>query len=289
MELRKILDGVLAARGRDFLGNDPLGCVRRYDSPADLEIAAFLGAALAYGRVAIIRNNLDDLFRRMPEGPAAFVRDFDPARDSARLQGFRHRFNSGGDVACLCFMLQRMIGEAGSLEGYFRLGDDPLQGDIGPGLSDFCRRALEIDVSAVAGVRQLPRDSTVRYFLPSPAHGSACKRLCMFLRWVCRPDDGIDLGLWEGIAPSRLVVPLDTHVARIARLLGFTRRQTPGWKMALEVTEALRQLDRDDPLRYDFALSHLGISEGCTGKEGSWCVECAVGGLCEVGERNKKE
>jgi uncharacterized protein (TIGR02757 family) len=281
MELKEILDQVLADRSRDFLANDPLDFPRRYASAADREAAAFLSAALAYGRVAIIRNNLRDLFRRMPEGPAAFVRNFDPARDLARLEGFRHRFNSGADVGCLCFMLRRMIEEAGSLEGFFRLGDDPAAPDIGPALNSFCRRALALDVSAVVGRRHLPPDSTVRYFLPRPEGGSACKRLCMFLRWVCRPDDGIDLGLWT-IAPARLVVPLDTHIARISQLLGFTSRRSPGWKMALEVTEALRGLDAADPMRYDFALSHLGISEGCTGKEGRWCVECAVFGKCEI-------
>lgn len=282
MVLKEILEQVLAERGAAFLANDPLSFPRRYGDPADREAAAFLAAALAYGRVAIIRRNLDDLFRRMPEGPAAFVRRFDPRRDAPRLAGFRHRFNDGADVAALCWMLRRMIEGAGSLEAFFLAGDEPGAPDVGAALGSFCRRALAFDVTPLYGVREVPSAAPVRYFFPSPDGGSACKRLCMLLRWLCRPDDGVDLGLWRGISPARLVVPLDTHTARIARLIGLSARRSPGWKMALEVTAALRRLDPLDPIRYDFALSHLGISEGCTGKRGAWCVACPVAGLCEV-------
>ncbi len=106
----------------------------------------------------------------------------------------------------------------------------------------------------------------------------------MFLRWVVRPDDGIDLGLWRGVSTAQLIVPLDTHTARISRLLGLSQRRTADWKMAREVTAALRRLDPKDPVRFDFALSHLGISEGCSGKAGEVCVRCPVSGLCVVGE-----
>ncbi|WP_291315836.1 TIGR02757 family protein [Desulfuromonas sp.] len=272
-------------RGAGFLANDPLEYPRRYSHPRDREVAAFISAALAYGRVASIRNSLETLFALMGSSPARFVADFDPRRDGARLAGFKHRFNTGRDIACLCWLLRGMLEEAGSLEGFFRAGDDPGSPDIGPGLAAFCRRALALDVSPLYGRPDLPVEAGVRYFFPSPQGGSACKRLCMFLRWVCRPDDGLDLGLWTGVAPSRLVVPLDTHTARISRLLGLSRRKGPGWKMALEVTESLRRLDPTDPVRYDFALAHLGISEGCTGRRGEWCVACPVAGMCSVDYR----
>lgn len=287
MVLKQTLEHILRTRSAAFLANDPLDFPRRYSDPEDREMAAVLSAALAYGRVTIIRNNLADLFRRMPEGPAAFVRKFDPRHDSARLAGFRHRFNTGEDVACLCLLLRGMLAEAGSLERFFLAGDDPLSTDTGQALSSFCRRALDLDVSALYGCRELPKEAAVRYFFPSPQGGSACKRLCMLLRWLCRPDDGIDLGLWQGIDPSRLVIPIDTHTARISRLLGLTARRSPGWRMAVEVTESLRRLDPEDPVRYDFALSHLGISEGCTGKRGEVCIPCAVAGLCRVVNRDK--
>lgn len=282
MNLKETLEQVLATRSSAFLANDPLSFPRRFADPADREITAFFSASLAYGRVTIIRKNLADLFRRMPEGPAAFVRGFDPEKDGARLDGFRHRFNDGRDLACLSWLLRRMLETAGSVERFFLAGDDGSSPDIGPALASFCRRTLALDVSAVYGRRELPADASVRYFFPSPTGGSACKRLCMLLRWLCRPDDGVDLGLWRGISPARLVMPMDTHTARISRLLGMTRRRTPDWRMALEVTESLRTLDRSDPVRYDFALSHLGISEGCTGKQGEACIACPVGGRCAV-------
>lgn len=285
MNLKDTLERVLATHSSAFLANDPLSFSRRFEDPADREMAAFFSASLAYGRVGIIRNNLEDLFRRMPEGPAAFVRSFDPGRDGTRLDGFRHRFNSGRDLACLSWLLRRMLEEAGSIEGFFLEGDDPASADIGPALASFCRRALALDVSPLYGRRELPAEASARYFFPSPAGGSACKRLCMLLRWLCRPDDGVDLGLWR-VRPARLIVPIDTHTARISRLLGMTSRRTPDWRMALEVTESLRRLDPEDPVRYDFALSHLGISEGCTGKRGKACIPCPVAGMCRVRERD---
>lgn len=274
--LAQVLEAVLAERGVDFLANDPLSFARRFADPADREAAAFFAALLAYGRAASIRASLADLFGRMPDGPAAFIRSFDPRRDGKFLDGFVHRFNTGADLAVLCRVLRAMIEKAGSLEAFFLAGDDPAAPDVGPALSAFCARALEL---AGPAARKRPG---VRYLFPSPAAGSACKRLCLLLRWLCRPDDGIDLGLWQGVAPARLVLPLDTHTARISKLLGLTARATPDWKMALEVTAALRRLDARDPVRFDFALSHLGISEGCTGKKGEVCVPCPVAGWCAV-------
>ncbi len=273
-----MLEGVLRGRSAAFLANDPLSFPRRYADPADREAAAVLAAVLAYGRVASIRASLEDLFGRMPQGPAHFIRGFEP-RDVRRLAGFRHRFNTGDDIAALCWALRGGIEEAGSLEALFLAGDERESADIGAALHRFSSRLLQTDLAPLFG-RRTPGGFS--YLLPSPSGGSACKRLCMFLRWVCRPDDGVDLGLWKGVSPSRLVLPLDTHTARITVLLGLATKRTPGWKMALEATESLRRLDPADPIRFDFALSHLGISEGCTGKKGRWCLECAVKGLCRV-------
>jgi uncharacterized protein (TIGR02757 family) len=233
--------------------------------------------------VAGIRSSLENLFARMPDGPAAFIRDFQQQRDGVRLDGFVHRFNTGADIALLCRVLRAMSEEAGSLERFFLTGDDPRSPDIGGALAVFSGRAVEL------ATRVAPRQASgtgFRYLFPSPAGGSACKRLCMLLRWLCRPDDGIDLGLWQAVSPARLVLPLDTHTARIARLLGLSARRNSDWKMALEVTASLRRFDPADPVRFDFALAHLGISEGCSGKKGEICILCPVAGMCAV--RSKK-
>jgi uncharacterized protein (TIGR02757 family) len=179
-----------------------------------------------------------------------------------------------------------MTEEAGSLERFFLAGDDPVSPDIGAALTVFSARAVEL--ATMLAPRQALRTG-FRYLFPSPAGGSACKRLCMLLRWLCRPDDGIDLGLWWAVSPARLVLPLDTHTARIARLLGLSARCNSDWKMALEVTASLRRLDPTDPVRFDFALAHLGISEGCTGKKGEVCIPCPVAGMCGVVKTRMKE
>lgn len=286
MQLKGILEQVTQESGPAFLANDPLSFPRRYATAADREAAAFLSAALAYGRAAGIRSSLENLFMRMPEGPAAFIRDFEPQRDGARLAGFVHRFNTGVDIALLCRVLRAMTAEAGSLERFFLAGDDPVAPDIGAALTVFSARAVEL--ATLLAPRQALRTG-FRYLFPSPVGGSACKRLCMLLRWLCRPDDGIDLGLWQAVSPARLVLPLDTHTARIARLLGLTARCNSDWKMALEVTASLRRLDPADPVRFDFALAHLGISEGCTGKKGEICIPCPVAGMCGVVKTRMKE
>jgi len=260
-----------------FLANDPIAFPRRFRRSDDVEIAAFLSAALSYGRAASIRRSLDDLFGRMPEGPGEFVRNFEPRRDARRLEGFVHRFHKGEDIARLCVVLRTMVDGSGTLERFFLEGFDEEDDDVGPALNEFCRRALTIDASCASRGKGT---DPVAYFFPRPERGSACKRLCMFLRWVCRPDDGVDLGLWKGVLPSKLVIPLDTHVARISRLVGLTNRKASDWKTALEITAALRRIDPEDPVRFDFALAHLGISEGCTGRKGKACLSCPLADFC---------
>ncbi|MCP3177182.1 TIGR02757 family protein [Desulfuromonas sp. KJ2020] len=282
MMLQDILEKVQARSGPDFLQKDPVRFPRQFSSFADQEAVAFVSAALAYGQVGIILRHVEDLIGRMGKSPADFIANFTPRRDAAYLRGFKHRFNDAKDLACLFWLMRGMIETAGSLENFFGQGDDG-GATITSALASFCRRALAQDVTPFYAGGRLPARAGVRYFFPSPEGGSACKRLCMFLRWVVRPDDGIDLGLWTTIAPARLVLPLDTHTGRISRLLGLSARRTADWKMALEVTERLRAFDASDPVRFDFALAHLGISEGCRGRQGEVCRSCAVASCCLCG------
>jgi uncharacterized protein (TIGR02757 family) len=127
----------------------------------------------------------------------------------------------------------------------------------------------------------LPRDAGVRHLLTSPAGGSACKRMNLYLRWMVRGGDGIDCGLWPGVPTSALVIPLDTHVARISRFLGLTRRRTQDWKMAEEITASLRRFDPADPVKYDFAICRLGILDHCPSRRNLHkCAACPLLELC---------
>jgi uncharacterized protein (TIGR02757 family) len=172
----------------------------------------------------------------------------------------------------------RLLREDGSLEAAFRAGDDAESPTVEPGLRGFSERALR--------ATGRPGDPAMKFLFPSPARGGACKRMNLFLRWVVRPADGIDLGLWRAVPPARLLVPLDVHVAFHARVLGFSSRRHADWRMVGDVTDALRRLDPSDPVRYDFALCHLGIHGDCRRRRDPMiCPACPIDALCRLPRR----
>jgi len=257
---------------------DPVHIVRRYSQPDDREVVGFCAAALAFGRVASVLNSIESLLKVMGPHPAAFVRSFAMARHGARLEPLVHRWIRGRDLAALMLVLQRMLAEAGSIEAFFRAGDDPSLPDVAGALDSFSWRALETDLRPAYGSRK-PARLGVCYFFPRPSAGSACKRLNLFLRWMVRKD-AIDLGVWQTISPARLVVPLDTHVIRLGRCLKLTRYASPGWKMAADITAALRAIDPADPVRYDFSLCHVGMMNACGYGTRTGDAQCPLRGLC---------
>ena len=257
--------------------SDPVHIVRRYSAPDDREVVGFCAAALAFGRVASVLQSIESLLAVMGPHPAAFVRSFDVARSRAALDPLVHRWIRGRDLVALMLILQRMLREAGTIERFFAAGDDPAAPDIGAALDAFSARALHTDVALAYG--RVPQRPGVCYFFPRPASGSACKRLNLFLRWMVRRD-GIDLGTWTLVSPSRLIIPLDTHVIRLGRCLRLTRYRTPGWKMAVEITSSLRSLDGTDPVRYDFSLCHVGMMGACGYGRAGGDRQCPLRGIC---------
>jgi len=257
---------------------DPVHIVRRFTSPADREIVGFCAAALAFGRVASMLQSIESLLAVMGPHPAAFVRRFDPAQERLRLEPLVHRWISGRDLIALLIVLQRMLIEAGSIEAFFLQGDVATSPHVGPALDSFSTRALATDLRAAYG-RRVPRQRGVAYFFPRPSAGSACKRLNLFLRWMVRRDE-IDLGVWSKVSSARLVVPLDTHVIRLGRCLKLTRYTSPGWKMALDITNALRAFDSTDPVRFDFALCHVGMMNACGFQKPQGSSQCPLRGMC---------
>jgi len=262
--LRRALERTLPAFDRAAaLARDPVRLARRYVDPRDREVAALLAAALATGGVDPITRNAGALLDALgPAGPARGA--VAVARGRRRLPpGLGHRWLKRPVLEALVAAAGRALERHGSLEALFAKGDDPRAADIGPGLAAFVAelRRLAVGEGATGGpAAAWPRHLASAF--ASPDGGSACKRPCLFLRWVVRPDDGVDLGLWPSIEPSRLVAPLDTHIVSVARRLGITRRRTVDWTMALEVTAALRALDPRDPLRFDFALVYLDMAAG---------------------------
>lgn len=264
----------------DRLARDPVRFVHRYRTPADQEVAAIVAGTLAYGRVAAFGPVLDHLFGLADAvgGPRAWVDRFDPET----LRPIVYRWNRGIDWILLLGGLRRLYAEVESLERRLGPGAMPeaLDGLVGAIRDAVVAESAGAGVS-VAGFSELPRG--LRMFLPRPADGSATKRWWMILRWLVRRD-GVDRGLWTSRSPAELVIPLDTHVLRIARYVGLTERKDGSLRTALEITEALRRIDPEDPVRFDFALAHLGISGGCRGRPDPVCRECALRGVCTVGE-----
>jgi uncharacterized protein (TIGR02757 family) len=266
--------------------SDPIHIVRRYAEREDREVVGFCASALAFGRVASVLQSIESLLRVMGPRPAVFVRQFDAARQRGPMEPLVHRWIRGRDLVALVLILQRMLREAGSIEAFFLAGDDATQADVGPALDSFSRRALETDLRGAYGARA-PGRLGVCYFFPRPSAGSACKRLNLFLRWMVRKD-AIDLGVWTGVTPSRLVVPLDTHVIRLGRCLRLTRYASPGWKMAADITAALRRIDAEDPVRYDFSLCHVGMMNACGYGRRQGDAQCPLKGLCSPRPARKR-
>ena len=257
---------------------DPVHIVRRYASREDREIVGFCAAALAFGRVASVLQSVEALLAVMGPRPAAFVRTFDPAVHGPALAPLVHRWIRGRDLVALLIVLQRMLREHGSIEGFFLAGDDPASPDIRVALDSFSTRALATDLTGAYG-RRRPARAGVAYFFPRPSAGSACKRLNLFLRWMVRKD-AIDMAVWTKVPPSRLVVPLDTHVIRLGRCLRLTRYTSPGWKMAAEITASLREMDAADPVRFDFSICHVGMMNACGFATKQRDSQCPLRGAC---------
>lgn len=262
----------LAGRyGAEHLGSDPLQFPRSYSKRDDREAAAFVASALAFGNAKAVCASVASALGDLGPSPSAALHDL--ARGGGpRPRGPLHRWVRREDLIRFLAALGRLRREAGSLEAAFVEGD-PGGPDLRDALTAFVARVKE-HVKGRIG-------PGLRYLLVSPAGGSACKRWNMLLRWLVRRDDGLDLGLWPRLDPSRLVVPLDTHVARISRYVGLTGRRTPDWRTAVEVTEGLRGVDPADPVRFDFAIARLGILDHCpTRRDPARCLACPLFEVC---------
>lgn len=263
---------------------DPIQIVHRFDDPADCEVVGFCAAGLAFGRVASVMQSVERVVSEMGPRPAAFVRRFDPSRDGPAFASLVHRWTRGPDLVALLWVLRQMMDRAGSIESFFLDGYDPAASDIRGALDSFSSRAMRLDLAAAYG--RVPDRPGVGYFFPRPSCGSACKRLNLFLRWMVRRD-GIDFGAWTRVAPSKLIVPLDVHVIRLGQCLGLTGYTSPGWKMAEEITASLRQLDPEDPTRYDFALCHVGMRDECGFRRPIRDARCPLQGFCRPAARTR--
>lgn len=272
------------------LSADPVEFPRRYPDPGDAEVAGLLAACLAYGRADVFKAKVEWVLAVGGASPAAFAARLAGEPDARALAGFRYRFNTGEDVAALLAAAGWVRARHGSLGARFagmlgeaRPGEAPLRAALARFAAELRGAPPALSILGARGGKGL------RHLCPDPAAGGAAKRWNLYLRWMVRGPDGVDLGIWRGVPPSALVVPLDTHVARVARRLGLTRRKDLSWRTAEEVTAALRVADPDDPVRFDFALCHLGMSGHCPPRrDPGRCAACALAEECEAGGRGAR-
>lgn len=258
--LREALEG-LYARYCDprWVHPDPLECVLRFGSPEDREIAGLVAASLAFGGVWQILRSVDTVLAALSR-PRQGLLEGSMSHWESAFTDFRHRFVTGMQLCALLAGARRLVEGYGSLGAAFAAQVRPEEADYVPALGRF--------VTALGGT-----EDARNFLLPHPARGSACKRWFMYLRWMVRRD-AVDPGCWTGLDPAKLVYPLDTHMFAVARRLRLTTRRTPSLRAALEVTAAMRRIAPLDPVRYDFALTRLGIRSD--GDAATFFAACGV-------------
>lgn len=268
---------------RARISADPVELPHRYRDPRDIEVVGLLSACLAYGRVELFKPKLEALLGRMGTSPAAFVRALDVEGAGALLEGFVYRFNVATDLAVLLLGMGAILREDGSIESPFARGLER-EGNVRGALEALTARIRRAPMADVR--RRLGKERGLDHLLPSPLGPGAAKRLNLFLRWMVRGPDEVDFGIWKRVPPSVLIIPLDTHIGRVARRIGLTRRKDLSWKTAEEITASLRRIDPEDPVRFDFALCHHGMSGVCSTKpRAELCRTCALRPVCTVGRR----
>ncbi|MBI4682790.1 MAG: TIGR02757 family protein [Nitrospirae bacterium] len=264
---------------KERLAHDPVEFPHRYSDPEDIEVAGFIAACFAYGKVDLFKPVIEKILKPAGKRPGHYLRNFSLKNDAGYFKGTSYRFNKEKDILCFIYMLSQALKEWNSLKDLFYHYYKPDHKDIKNALDGFVKYFLSVDTSPVYDKNIKP--SGLTQLLPAPERGSACKRMNLFLRWMVRTKD-IDLGIWDKIPPSKLIIPLDTHIARISRCLGLTKRTSSDWKTAKEITDGLRKFDPLDPLKYDFALCHQGISGLCKGnKVQDVCSACVFFG-CDI-------
>jgi uncharacterized protein (TIGR02757 family) len=230
---------------REFVHPDPLEFLYAYEDLRDREVVGLIASSLAYGRVKCILRSVARVLERM-DPPARFLDEVSDAALFDTFRDFRHRVTSGETLSVMLLGAKRVISHYGTLGACFKAGLGEEDETVFPALARF------VDELTLAAGR------CPTHLLPAPDKGGACKRLNLFLRWMVRCDE-VDPGGWPDVPAAKLVIPLDTHMHAMGRRLGFTKRKQADRRTALEITSAFRSIAPDDPVRYDFALTRLGI------------------------------
>jgi uncharacterized protein (TIGR02757 family) len=251
LNLKQKLEYHYKAFDKSKLEPDPLQFPHLFKDNSDIEVMAFVASVFAYGNVKQIINSLIKFLEIANDQPFNFIQGFSPTKFISSK--YVHRFYSSKDILHLFMLLNLAYKEFGSLKRLFLSGYSPRDENLKNAITNFNIYFL---TKAQKEFSELSRG--IVFMFPLPEKGSACKRINLFLRWMVRKDD-LDFGLWNEIPTSKLVIPVDTHVARICRQLKLTKRKNVSWQMAEEITNNLKKFDSEDPVKYDFAICHIGM------------------------------
>ena len=229
----------------EFFYDDPIGIPNRFKNKKDKEIAGFIASLVAYGRREIFIKKLNQLFCIAQNEPYNFIMNFEPKI----LDDFNYRFGKPKDFAQIFEILKTLYKNDDGLEELYKYGyENKIENNMFIPVTDYFYSRAK-DKNALG----------FKFMIPDARKGSAMKRMCMYLRWMIRKGP-VDFGIWDFMPPSELLIPLDTHVARISREMGLLRRNANDFKAVLELTENLKQFDPEDPVKYDFAIFGLGVN-----------------------------
>ena len=250
--LKEKLDSLYLIYNHKFSSKDPVRNLNRFSDEKDIEIAGLITSAYTYGSVDQINMFINRVLDITGNKPYEFTINFEKRKDKKHLKGLNYRFNSDDDLAELFSALKKMLITHSSLKNAFMKHFTSADENILPALTGFTG---ELNRGC-----KTPDYNSFNYLLPTPARGSACKRMNLFLRWMVRKDE-IDFGLWREINTSKLIMPVDVHISRVSKKLGLVSRSSPELKFAIELTRKLKEFDPIDPVKYDFSLCHIGIDK----------------------------
>jgi uncharacterized protein (TIGR02757 family) len=253
MLLKQKLEYHYKAFDKTKLEPDPLQFPHKFTDEKDIEAMAFIASVFAYGNVKQINHTLNRIVNLMNNKPYEFIINYNSKTSSKSLKGLKHRFYTEKDIAGLFHVLNLAYNEFASLKNLFLSGFNVHDANIKDGISKFSCYLNHLYRNSFG-----KESRGVKFMFPIPEKGSACKRMNLFLRWMVRKDE-LDFGLWNEIPVGKLIIPVDTHVASICAELKLTTRKNVSWKMAEEITENLKKFDPDDPVKYDFAICHIGM------------------------------
>lgn len=249
-ELKEKLEAHYQSYRQKFSSKDPVWILHRFSDERDIELIGLITAAYAYGSVDQINSFINLLLEKTGNKPYEFTINFSKRKDKKYLSGLYYRFNTHNDLLDMFSALRNALVKYGSLKNLFLSHFKQTDSNLIPALTGFTGE-LNKNIPALS-------DRYYHYLFSNPANRSTCKRMNLYLRWMVRSDE-IDTGLWKVVDTSKLIMPVDTHIAKISKALKLTERKTIDLKFALELTEKLKQFDPQDPVKYDFALCHIGI------------------------------